>query len=612
MPQQVLDFGPSPTKGLTPPPPLLPMNGLLPVVDPLASPPLPPVAPSPGSWSPSAGLGSPPVLAAQAPDAMIAEGPVDPAAAQSWLLHTQSNLLGYGYPRAVTPVRSVSPAPGSQPAEWTEASGQLLGPNVPPPLRPGVRHVTWSDGSAIGTAAVPSTVLAEQQRLDVEQNQLNLKQQELNLKRQILQEVHPSNGGSVWAVSPAGEMSRLVNGSSVPRQASVDASGKPTAHVEAHDPASRVAEARKAYANGGQRLPGRSKTPDRRASPNEQLANGDAEKPAPPQRTRYDGGAAKAARAKLEAEVAQLAEERSQLEAERKEIEKMRLQLDADRRAFEISRNLSLGVPQAKTVIAPNGVPIMTTSPANDTIVMLNIGGEVLLEVQRSTLMVFEGSHLANLFAGQWERQLPRDFKGRIFFDCRADAFVPLLEFLRQCRLEQRLAAATAASSGRPVRWRVTLPKLEKEEQQDAFERSLKYFGLESFVQGDAAVGVEGDRSVVQKTRPKGPTEATAIDGGEPAAPVASDSALLKTPDRPRSGAGARRAPASPDVRSAASLRIAEVRAAASADQRKRAASNSPDSRAISPASGRVALKSTSSPATGKPSTNVITLRKPG
>merc|ERR1712194_697342 len=84
----------------------------------------------------------------------------------------------------------------------------------------------------------------------------------------------------------------------------------------------------------------------------------------------------------------------------------------------------------------------------DDPMVLLNVGGEVTLEVHLSTLRCFEGSHLAELFTGAWETKLPRDPQGRIFIDCRSDLFVQLVNFLRQCRLERNLAASVVANSG--------------------------------------------------------------------------------------------------------------------------------------------------------------------
>lgn len=186
--------------------------------------------------------------------------------------------------------------------------------------------------------------------------------------------------------------------------------------------------------------------------------------------------------------------ERARLDAERAELARMRAQLERERELFESSKRQALGDSSPSDYGSTSKKAQMALEDEEeDSVVLINVGGETTIEVQRSTLRVFESSHLADLFTGSWERQLPRDSKGHIFMDCRADAFVPLVEFLRQCRLKRNLAMkATSNGEGKAAgggRWKVALPTFDKAEQAEGFMRTLRYFGLERFVTGGYAGG---------------------------------------------------------------------------------------------------------------------------
>jgi len=189
-------------------------------------------------------------------------------------------------------------------------------------------------------------------------------------------------------------------------------------------------------------------------------------------------------------------DEQSQwVERERQLLREERLKLEHDRELFEFSRRLMIGMAASKAESDT------TQQDSADSVVTINVGGEATLEVQRSTLRVFEGSHLANLFSGSWEKRLPRDTKGRVFFDNRPDVFVPLVDFLRKCRMERDLAIAADDSPQNECRhssrahihrlgWSVPpLPKFQRVEQTEAFECLLRYFGLEPFVVAPVADG---------------------------------------------------------------------------------------------------------------------------
>lgn len=238
-------------------------------------------------------------------------------------------------------------------------------------------------------------------------------------------------------------------------------------------------------------------------------------------------------------------DERQQLEADKFEVGTLRAQLEEDRKWFEYSKQLVLGDRA--------GRPLENSSEVHG-VVVLNVGGEALVEVQRSTLCVFEGSHLADLFSGSWEQSLPRDAKGHLFIDARADTFVPLIEFLRQCRFERTVAAATEAAriashglgpSGppEPQLWRVPLPAFEQQTAVEAFALLLRYYGLDRFVRGGfAGPGAALDESVASVTAEQCQGRAPAAK--VPAVPDAHEVVQL-SPSRSRAP-GDRRSPSPP------------------------------------------------------------------
>lgn len=172
-----------------------------------------------------------------------------------------------------------------------------------------------------------------------------------------------------------------------------------------------------------------------------------------------------AAKHKLAQEREAVQKQREAVEVERQKLEELRTELlrahselILEQQRFERSRRLALGE---------------SSQQKPDDVFILNVGGDAVVQVLRSTLTVFQGSHLANMFCGRWERSLPRDSQGRIFLDCRAEVAVPLLEYLRQCRLE-------CGISGSHVN--VPVPIFDHPAATEEFHRLLKYFDLERFV----------------------------------------------------------------------------------------------------------------------------------
>ena len=60
----------------------------------------------------------------------------------------------------------------------------------------------------------------------------------------------------------------------------------------------------------------------------------------------------------------------------------------------------------------------------------LNVGGDTSFVTSRDTLTAIEGSRLSQLFSGRWDKVLPKDRDGRIFFDLDPVQFRALLSWL--------------------------------------------------------------------------------------------------------------------------------------------------------------------------------------
>ena len=71
---------------------------------------------------------------------------------------------------------------------------------------------------------------------------------------------------------------------------------------------------------------------------------------------------------------------------------------------------------------------------SDDDIIHLNIGGQKLTST-RSTLCQVEGSLLAIMFSGRWERGLKRDEDGAVFFDVNPQYFGYILDYLRMKKI---------------------------------------------------------------------------------------------------------------------------------------------------------------------------------
>ena len=100
---------------------------------------------------------------------------------------------------------------------------------------------------------------------------------------------------------------------------------------------------------------------------------------------------------------------------------------------------------------------------SGDDIINLNVGG-VNITTTRSTLCQVEGSFLASMFSGRWEKSLARDENGRVFFDFNPQYFAFILDYLR---------AKKISTPENPA----PLPKVP-EDQVKHFNNLVEYLGL--------------------------------------------------------------------------------------------------------------------------------------
>eukprot|EP00929_Paragymnodinium_shiwhaense_P072790 TRINITY_DN36956_c0_g1_i1.p1 TRINITY_DN36956_c0_g1~~TRINITY_DN36956_c0_g1_i1.p1 ORF type:complete len:498 (-),score=128.51 TRINITY_DN36956_c0_g1_i1:36-1529(-) len=105
----------------------------------------------------------------------------------------------------------------------------------------------------------------------------------------------------------------------------------------------------------------------------------------------------------------------------------------------------------------------VVAAEVDEDVLELNVGGQ-LFSTRRSTLCLFEGSYLANLFSGRWESSIERDAEGRFFLDFDPGSFRLLLNFLRNKQLE---------GPGAPM-----APPIVPPEKEEHFSSLVEYLGL--------------------------------------------------------------------------------------------------------------------------------------
>jgi len=186
--------------------------------------------------------------------------------------------------------------------------------------------------------------------------------------------------------------------------------------------------------------------------------------------------------------------ERALLAAERAQAAELTKQLEQQ---LALAEAASLSSKAARN--STQNVAVGSTHKA-DCVVLLNVGGEKIIEVLLCTLRLFEGSRLERLFAEGWEQRIPRDNADRVFIDHSADVFVPLVDFLRECRFVKDIQPdGILRKQDIPP-----LPTFPTVEQAQAFSRALHYFGLHEFLAVGAAKVACTEGAGSADTKPSG------------------------------------------------------------------------------------------------------------
>ena len=114
-----------------------------------------------------------------------------------------------------------------------------------------------------------------------------------------------------------------------------------------------------------------------------------------------------------------------------------------------------------------------------DDVLSLNIGG-TRCQVMRKTLCLYDGSMLAAHFSGRWDESIETDAEGAFFIDQPYELFLPLINYLRDKRLEipsMPVKSPTPEcgykSNGSTFTDTVVLGK---------FHRLVEYYGMTPFV----------------------------------------------------------------------------------------------------------------------------------
>ena len=73
----------------------------------------------------------------------------------------------------------------------------------------------------------------------------------------------------------------------------------------------------------------------------------------------------------------------------------------------------------------------------DDDLIEINAGGKVIA-AKRSTLTQLEGTRLAGLFSGRWDKKLQRDSQGRIFLDVNPKCFQAIVDYLTEILISSK------------------------------------------------------------------------------------------------------------------------------------------------------------------------------
>eukprot|EP00933_Yihiella_yeosuensis_P004682 TRINITY_DN10906_c0_g1_i3.p1 TRINITY_DN10906_c0_g1~~TRINITY_DN10906_c0_g1_i3.p1 ORF type:complete len:357 (+),score=71.95 TRINITY_DN10906_c0_g1_i3:42-1112(+) len=188
-----------------------------------------------------------------------------------------------------------------------------------------------------------------------------------------------------------------------------------------------------------------------------------------------DGGKELAsALAQVEAYRAKQGQVLREMKALRAKFEEDKKQLEADKALVCEERE---AVAVARRQLEDEKSKMQSANIGKNDLIGLNFGGEQVVVVKRSLLLMFENSMLARMFSGRYEDQLDRDKDGNVFLDYSPKIMTPLIEHLRLCR----------DSSPEET---VSLPELEGGLQK-SWSKMLKFFGLIDMFQATAFIGIK-------------------------------------------------------------------------------------------------------------------------
>lgn len=142
--------------------------------------------------------------------------------------------------------------------------------------------------------------------------------------------------------------------------------------------------------------------------------------------------------------------------------EKERKELEAEKMALE----------KEKATIESEKAMMENAKVERSDIIEINVGGEAIIQCRRQTLCLAPDTMFTYMFSGRWKDSIPRDDKGRVFFDHDPELIRLIINHLRIKQIE---------NPEQPV----GPPKIPKGKKRELI-CLLRYFGLFSFFFGDS------------------------------------------------------------------------------------------------------------------------------
>ena len=142
--------------------------------------------------------------------------------------------------------------------------------------------------------------------------------------------------------------------------------------------------------------------------------------------------------------------------------EKERKELEAEKMALE----------KEKATIESEKAMMENAKVEPSDIIEINVGGEAIIQCRRQTLCLAPDTMFTYMFSGRWKDSIPRDDKGRVFFDHDPELIRLIINHLRIKQIE---------NPEQPV----GPPKIPKGKKRELI-CLLRYFGLFSFFFGDS------------------------------------------------------------------------------------------------------------------------------